>query len=284
MIGGSLGLHPGRLLEIAVLVVSIAASPLAASGQGRHVQQGPAPSVAEPLILTLEEALALGLKKNGDVQSALEYECWAKGTYIEERTSFLPLVMLEAAVARTKDESQKTLIDALPQELGPLFTLDQDRHDARIVVTQNLFKWGRKGAVTRGAKARIASSADQLRSARPTAARDIAAAFYDVLLAKEPAAIAEQNLTLKLRHRDETARRRSAGTATEHNVLAAEVAVDNARPESIRANNLVRVARDRLRFPIAVDREVDVSGDPHSTVAPSPDYETALATALDNRP
>jgi hypothetical protein len=145
MIGGSLGLHPGRLLEIAVLVVSIAASPLAASGQGRHVQQGPAPSVAEPLILTLEEALALGLKKNGDVQSALEYERWAKGTYIEERASFLPLVMLEAAVARTKDESQKTLIDALPQELGPLFTLDQDRHDAQIVVTQNLFKRGSEG-------------------------------------------------------------------------------------------------------------------------------------------
>ncbi len=59
--------------------------------------------------------------------------------------------------------------------------------------------------------------------------------FRTSLLAKELHVLAGQNLDQKLRHQEEVRRKFAAGVATEYDVLAAEVAVDNARPEVIRA-------------------------------------------------
>ncbi|MGE5198983.1 MAG: TolC family protein, partial [Rhodospirillaceae bacterium] len=110
------------------------------------------------------------------------------------------------------------------------------------------------------------------------------AAFYDVLAARELVRIAEDNLAQRSRRLDEATKRRTAGTATDYDVLAARVEVDSARPALIRSQNLVLAARARLRFLLAEPQEVDVEGALAALPDPVPSYDDLLATALQNRP
>jgi HAE1 family hydrophobic/amphiphilic exporter-1 len=112
----------------------------------------------------------------------------------------------------------------------------------------------------------------------------VCAAFYDVLAARELKRIADQSLELKRRHVEEARRRLQRGTATDYDVLAAEVAAENARPEAIRADNQARLARERLRFLLAEEQPVDAAGTLAIEVGPPPEYEPALREALESRP
>jgi HAE1 family hydrophobic/amphiphilic exporter-1 len=68
-------------------------------------------------------------------------------------------------------------------------------------------------------------------------------------------------------------------------VLAALVAVNNARPEVIRTENQVSLARERLGFFLGLaGRQLDAQGHLDSVIAPSPSYELVLARALTHRP
>jgi HAE1 family hydrophobic/amphiphilic exporter-1 len=60
--------------------------------------------------------------------------------------------------------------------------------------------------------------------------------------------------------------------------------VANARPEVIRTANLVRTTRERLRFILAEQAEVDVTGSLSAPIMEAPSYEDVLAEALRYRP
>ena len=142
---------------------------------------------------------------------------------------------------------------------------DGEDKNLSMSLTQPLFTWGQIGAAIKAAKFGIASADDQLRLFRQAALRDVSAAFYDVLLAREFHGIAHQNLQQKTAHLDEARRKFTAGVATEYDVLAGEVAVENARPETIRTENLVRTTRDRVRYILGVPEDIDVAGDLQTT-------------------
>jgi HAE1 family hydrophobic/amphiphilic exporter-1 len=73
------------------------------------------------------------------------------------------------------------------------------------------------------------------------------------------------------------------GTATDYDVLAAEVAADNAKPEVIRAEHHLRLARERLRVLLAEEHEVDAVGALPVEIVPYPAFEPMLATAWESR-
>jgi len=144
------------------------------------------------------------------------------GRYAEERAAVLPQVTATGTVGRSQDETQLFVP-------GP-----QDVRAAGIALSQPLYTWGQVGAAIRAARYGILTAADELRIARQAVYRDVSATFYDVLLAKELNRIAAQNLEQKILHQDEARRKLAAGVATEYDLLAAEVGVENARPELIR--------------------------------------------------
>jgi HAE1 family hydrophobic/amphiphilic exporter-1 len=88
----------------------------------------------------------------------------------------------------------------------------------------------------------------------------------------------------KQRHLDEATKRQSAGTATDYDVLAAQVAVENARPNVIRAQNLVRTARLQLAYLLAETGEIDATGTLGTPLEAVPAYQETVAKALANRP
>ena len=228
--------------------------------------------------LTLEEALRIACERNRDIRKALEFRRQVEGRYVEERSAALPQVVITANVSRDRDESQKAFG-------GGFIPLQRETRQAEAGLSQALYTWGQVGAAIRAARIGFETADDQLRLFRQAAERDVSASFYDVLLAREQSAIASETLKQKVRHLDEARRKFAAGTATDYDVLAAGVAVENARPEVIRAENLARASLDRLRFLLAIEgREVDIDGTLVSPVDPYPVYEEAREAAWKYRP
>ncbi len=233
-------------------------------------------------ILTLDQAVSIAMERNRDVQRAEEYQKWVRGKYVEERAAALPQLSLTAYGTRNADES---LLALYPADLRAFFPATQDLAGGEISLSQALYTWGQVGAAIRAAKEGIADASDRLEKARQDARRDVTASFYDVLLAKEILAIARENFAQKERHLDEAQKRFALGTATDYDVLAARVAVENARPAVIRSANDVRTAREKLRFLLADPAtDIDVDGSLGAEPSSPPAYDEAVAAAFAHRP
>jgi outer membrane protein TolC len=228
-------------------------------------------------VLTLDEALRITLQKNKDIQKAREYRNMVEGRYIEERAAVLPQLQMTALVSRDRDESLATFFRGL-------VPVEKETRSGEIALTQALYTFGRIGAAIRAAKIGLATAEDQLRLFRQAAFRDVSASFFDILLAKELHSLAAQILEQRTRHLDEARKKFVAGVATEYDVLAAEVAVENARPDVIRAENLIRTSRERLRFLLGIAEQVDVVGSLEGPLGLQPQYGDTVEIAWKNRP
>ncbi len=256
------------LMSLLVCVACLAmVSVTPASGEEKEIK-----------ILTREEALKIALEKNKDILKAREYKNSVEGRYVEERSAALPQLTLNGNIVRDRDDSFKKI-------LSGLFPPEKETRTGQVVLSQALYTFGKIGAAIRAAKIGLATAEDQLRIFQQAALRDVSAAFDDVLLAKELCTIAVQNLDQKVRLLDEARRKYAAGTATDYDVLAAEVAVENARPEVIRRENLIQVSREKLRYLLGIEgQEVDVIGTLDTPISPVPSYDQGVEIAWKNRP
>ena len=239
----------------------------------------PAVCAAETRVLTLDQAISIAMEKNRDIEKAREYAHLVQGKYVEERAAALPQLSLNGSALVSKDESQQ--IAGFPAQR--LFGRAVD-----LTLSQQLYSWGKLSASIRAAEVGLKTADEQLRLYWQAAYRDVVAAYYDIQLARELYRLAQENRSQKQRHLDEATRKFSAGVATDYDVLAAEVAAENTLPEVIRSENGVRLARERLRFLLAMgDDEVDVAG---SLEAPADDrtlpasYDEAVQIAGKRRP
>ncbi len=286
------------------------AQPASAQQYGASSSASPAPSLALQVeqaakaaapsgvkVLTLDQALAIAAGQNRDVQKAIEYKNWVQGKYVEERAYALPQGTFTASFTRTFDNTTSKLFSGFMDsgnggsdssgdttDLGEIFGGRQDVSLGSFGVRQVVFTWGQVGAAIRAAKLGFEFSDQQLRRFRQAVVKDVTGTFYNVLAARELVRIAEENVAQRARRLDEVTKRREAGTATDYDVLAAQVELDSAKPAVIRTQNAVRAAREQLRFLLAEPQEVDVEGTLAAPVEPVPAYDALLATAFQNRP
>lgn len=233
-------------------------------------------ALAAPQLLTLEDCLKIAADKNLDIQKAKEYANYVQGRYVEERAAALPQLGLQAGFGYSKDDSTKALYGAAQM---------QNSRTVDISLSQPLYTWGKIGAALRAAEVGLKTADQQLRLFRQAAFRDVSIAFYDVLLAKELHRLAQENLAQKERHHTEAKRKFEAGVATDYDLLAAEVELQNARPELIRTENSIRTSRERLRFLLGADQqEIDVTGRIEANPEQVAGFDESLKIALDKRP
>lgn len=239
----------------------------------------PAVCAAETRLLTLDQAIAIAMENNRDIEKAREYAHYVQGKYIEERAAALPQLSLNGTAQLSKDESQIISGAAAQRQFGRAVDL---------TISQPLYTGGKLNAAIRAAEVGLKTADEQLRLYRQVAYRDVVAAYLDVQLAREMNLLAVENRAQKQRHLDEASRKFSAGVATEYDVLAAEVAVENTQPEVIRSGNGIRMARERLRFLLASGtQDVDVVGTLETPAVARPlpaDYEEAVQIAGERRP
>ncbi|HEY0592197.1 MAG TPA: efflux RND transporter permease subunit, partial [Thermoanaerobaculia bacterium] len=231
---------------------------------------------AEPL--TLGDAIGIANEKNRDLQKAREYQKWVQGKYLEERAAALPKVTLSGGAAESWDDMYQLFF-------GDVYPASQRTWQTGVGVSQVVFAWGKVGAAIEAAREGIASAEDQLEIFRQAAVRDTTEAFMDVLLARAMASIARSTLEQRERHLAQARRRFDLGVATDYDVLSANVAVENARPDLIRAENMVRVATERLRLVLG-DPELDreAVGSLEAALEEPPQVQAVIDEALAKRP
>jgi HAE1 family hydrophobic/amphiphilic exporter-1 len=284
--------------------VAVATETAVRAQSGAAQVQGAAPAAGTVPVLTLERALKIALDQSPTIKKAVEFKAWVDGKYLEERAYALPQVSFTGAWMRQFDDSQSKLFEGIDfgggdtggggsgsdsggmADFGEIFGGRQDIKSAEVKISQVVFTWGQVGAAIRAAKKGYDLAADQLRQAQQTVIRDVATAFFDVLVAQEGVAIAKEDLAQKERVFAETQKRQMAGTATDYDVLSSDVIVQNARPSVIRAENQVRQAKDRLRFLLAEPgvAEFTVQGSLEGAIDPAPEYAEVITRALTNRP
>jgi HAE1 family hydrophobic/amphiphilic exporter-1 len=236
----------------------------------------PSAALGGPRVLTLGEAVDLAREHNKDIRKALENRNLYQGRYLEERAAAFPRLTALGTASRWSDRSQEPM--HLPAS--------GDTLDAGVVLEQALFTWGRIPAAIRAATLGLDLWRDDLEVARQEVVRDVTVAFHDIQLARELLAVARENLAQKERSLGEVRSRLGAGTATDFDLLSAEVSLANAGPEVIRGENRLRLARERLRFLIGLEgEEVDAAGS-LDQVAPEelPAFQESLTRALASRP
>jgi len=261
---------PRTFLPAALFAALCAAAPAFPA-----LAEAPTDAAAGIRTLTLGQALALAESQGRDLARAREYGRWVEGRYAEERARAIPQVTLNGHYNLSKAESEEAFGGGQ----------DTTATGAGLSLSQPLFTYGKIPAAIRVARSGFALAEDGLRLSRQGSVKGVAGAFYDVLLAHETEGIAAEGLAQRERHLDEARRRASAGAATDYDILAAEVALENARPDVIRAGNGVRTARERLRFVMGAGTgEVDASGTLLAEVAPAPAFSEAYAEALSARP
>ena len=233
-------------------------------------------ALATPQLLTLEDCLKIAADKNLNIQKAKEYANYVQGRYVEERAAALPQLGLQAGFGYSKDNSTKALYGAAQL---------QNNRTVDISLSQPLYTWGKIGAALRAAEVGLKTADQQLRLFRQAAYRNVSIAFYDVLLAKELYRLAQENLAQKERHHIEAKRKFEIGVATDYDLLAAEVELQNARPDLIRTENSIRTSRERLRFLLGADQQdVDVAGRIEVKPEQVAGFDESLKIALDKRP
>jgi len=229
------------------------------------------------LALTLPEALTLALDKNKDIQKAKEYRNLVEGRYVEERAAALPQLAGRAGISRDRDESQAAY--------NKFFPVERETRNAGIGLNQVIYTFGQVDAAIRAAKIGLKTADDQLKISQQAVIKDVSAAFYDVLLAKELYKLAQENLEQKKRNHEESKKKAALGVGTDFDVLVSRVAMENARPEVIRTANLIQQSRMKFAFQMGLSSEkVDGRGTLEATIGNYPPYEESIKTALNHRP
>lgn len=248
-----------------------------------------------PRFLTLEDALKIAAGQNRDIQRAREFRNQVLGKYWEERAQAMPQLSATGSVAHQYDDTYNAIYKNIPVDGGgsssgnivnAIFPSAQNIGVVQLNVSQAIYTWGKVGAAIRAAKLGMPLAEDQLKIFQQAVARDVSAEFYNILLARQLLQVAKENLAQKQRHLDEASRKHAVGMATDYDVLAADVDVQNARPAVLQAELGVVTAKDRLRFLLTMgkDEEFDVQGTMDMPIGSYPSYEATLSVAEQNRP
>jgi HAE1 family hydrophobic/amphiphilic exporter-1 len=264
--------RPAARVALGILLAASLAFPV------RAEELPAAPARPASRLLTLEDAIRIATEKNRDIAKARAYQEWVRGKYVEERAAALPYVVAQASVGVSRDQATQDLT----RGLQPASTTAKE---VGVTASQALFTWGKVGAAVHAARAGIASADDQLDAFRQAAVRDVTESFYDVLFSRELLSIARETLSQRQRQLSEAQQRNTLGTATDYDVLAARVALENQEPEVIRAEGQVVMALDRLRLVLAEESaDLDANGSLEVELAPVPSLDEAVRTALERRP
>ncbi len=240
----------------------------------------PSSRAAEPLRLSVDEAVAMALERNHEVLRAREKLSLLEGRIVEVKSQVYPQVGLEAGYRRYYDES---FLDLFPGFIQPEV---KNGYSLKTTLEQILFSWGRVSTAVEIARVSRRQAAQDLAATERKIKLQVHQAFYDLLLARRLVDVAEETLAQRKRHLEVAEKRYEAGVVNEFEVIRARVDVANARTPVIQARNRVRQAAARLNNLLARDQSAPLEpvGDLEYLPAEDLDLETVVARAVKQRP
>ncbi len=255
------------ILIAAVLCVVCPAGLAAQGPTGPASAPAPSPAAAEPLTLSLEDAVSMAERNNlGLKAERLKLE-EARSASSSSWNAFLPQISLAAALSRSNLGAADRMQPDLTQfpawvasgYAGPFPTYTIPQWGAQLLldvswslsaaqflsVKQTALEYGRGLISTQIAQKRLARQVKQL--------------YYALLLSRESVQIFEQNLDLAQKRLDLARARQSVGAASDLDVMAEEVNLESVRPQIIEQKNTYESALANLKQIIGVSQDAPVT-------------------------
>lgn len=197
--------------------------------------------------LSMTDALNTALEQNSAILEAKNDLESSHGIVIQTRAVALPQLLASGQYKYT-DPSAIESLSAPSTGSGPGFSITPPNQNwnAGIQLVQDIYMGGRMVAAFKAATATEKQSFANYQTAVADALLNVRLAYYDVLLAAQDITVHEASVKLLEKELTDQQQRLKAGTVPKFNVLRAEVAVANERPNLIQARNAYRIAKNNL--------------------------------------
>jgi outer membrane protein TolC len=241
-----------RAIGGTVIAVLLALLPVSLHAQG-------ASPAASPTTLSLNEALRMAEQRALGVQAAQAGADRARGQLRQVNSQRLPQINGSASYQRAIQNQFQAISEQFSSDStdggsdgianSPLTAIfaAPNTFVFTLNATQNIWTAGRLTAQRAGAESGRDAADIALSSARAQALLDVAQAYYDAVAAEQFVAIADSTLALTDRTLSAVKLAREIGTASEFDLLRAQVTRDNSRPSSIQARGARTAAQLRLK-------------------------------------
>ena len=188
--------------------------------------------------LSQADCINIALAQNADILKAKSDLEASAGVVVQTRAVALPT--LQAGGKYTDEEL--SLVQKFPGTNGT----PHQSWNAGIQVVQGIYEGGKLIAAIQAASATKKQSIAQYQTQVADTLLAVRLAYYDVLLAAQQITVNEASVKLLQKELDDQQRRFDAGTVPHFNVLRAEVALANAKPNLFHATNQYRVSKNVL--------------------------------------
>jgi outer membrane protein TolC len=245
-----------RLAGVALLAVAGVVPPASAQQPGLR---SPSVGVGAPRVLTLEDAFRIAEGASEAIRLSEAGLLRARGQVRQARATVLPQVNMTAGIQRLlqnqfnaiterfRDPNAPPPVDTgAPNPIGLLFA-SPNTWSVSLVATQPLFFDKRLTIASKTSRDVEAVARLGLRSARAQLRYDIAAAYFDAVVAERSRQLAESSLVQTERTFRQASLQKQVGTVAEFDALRAQVSRDAQRPLVIQATQLRDIAFIRLR-------------------------------------
>jgi len=275
--------------------------------------------------LTLDEAVQIALCQNPLVLNAKQEIERTRGQVIEVRAQALPQVSLTAIyqqqdpnllkgqssqfggqrAATAPTPTPRPVVTPAPSPGAPTPTpiptprptptpsmfIQDKTWQVNVQVNQLIYSGGQVEAALRMAKLTQDSTSFKLRDAVNTVIADVRTQFYQVLVDRALITVQEESVALLASQLKDQEDRLKAGTVPRFNVLQAQVALANARPNLIQARNNYHIAQLQLAKTLGCEtHRLPAQAEPFNAIgelsipAVTVDLACALQTARERNP
>ena len=188
--------------------------------------------------MKLEDAIKLALKKNPDILDGVQKLNLTSGQMISVRSKITPQISLTSDYGYTTRELNQVEIGS-PNMNNQIWNIN-------LEFNQLLYDGGATISSIRAAIASEHGSYFQLRATIDQVISDVKINFSEIVLNRALIIANQQSVDLLTEQLKDQRNRYEAGTVPRFNVLQAEVALANAKPPLIQAQNNYRVSMYRL--------------------------------------
>jgi outer membrane protein len=227
-------------------------------------------------VITIEDAYQAALGGNEVIKISQENVTQAEDRIDQAWSYVYPHLTAQGAYTRFNE--------TLPPGGGPLLFQPKEQYQAALVLNQPLYTGGRTLAAMRAANKMRDSSASSLSFAKQDMMLKVAEAYYGILKAQKFVEISMRSLERMERHKkvteQEAATRKSKGNQSA--LLRANSLVSQARISLVRAQDGLRVARDKLRLLTKLPADAQLT-EPAQLEPPSGSLADLQRTALATR-
>jgi outer membrane protein len=191
--------------------------------------------ISQPL--SLLQCLNLALQQSASILKAKNDLEASQGVVVQTRAGALPQLTATGQYKYTDPNA----IESFPGTSQP-----NQSWNAGIQIVQSIYSGGKIVAALRAASATKQQALAQYQTTVADTLLSVRLAYYDTLLAAQQITVHEASVNLLQKEFEDQQHRLDAGTVPKFNVLRADVAVANERPNLIQAKNNYRIAKNNL--------------------------------------